>query len=379
MHKMNIKGTRKTAIFLLTVALLVMYVTGRNFLAMRQPDVVIPADGFEKRMLSDWFQGIGNTPADTPVFIQEGQEPGGTVLILGGTHPNEPAGYIAAVLFLERAQVQKGRLIVIPFANNTAFTHNSPQEGYPQYIRFLLPDGSVRTFRYGSRDTNPVYQWPDPDIYVHEPSGQRLAGSEMRNLNRAYPGQPHGVITQRIAFAILELIRKEDVDLAFDLHEASPEYPVVNAIVAHEKSLELGAMAAMDLEGRGIPFRLEPSPRNLRGLSHREWGDHTDVMAILMETGNPIQGRLRGRTNEALALTGKDKFYQKAAKLGSLFIPYEDDQPIALRTARHVTAIMTFLEMLGFISEEKSVIVNNIPDYNDIIDKGIEAFLLSIS
>lgn len=379
MHKMNIKGTRKTAIFLLTVALLVMYVTGRNFLAMRQPDVVIPADGFEKRMLSDWFQCIHNTPADTPVFIQEGQEPGGTVLILGGTHPNEPAGYIAAVLFLERAQVQKGRLIVIPFANNTAFTHNSPQEGYPQYIRFLLPDGSVRTFRYGSRDTNPVYQWPDPDIYVHEPSGQRLAGSEMRNLNRAYPGQPHGVITQRIAFAILELIRKEDIDLAFDLHEASPEYPVVNAIVAHEKSLELGAMAAMDLEGRGIPFRLEPSPRNLRGLSHREWGDHTDVMAILMETGNPIQGRLRGRTNEALALTGKDKFYQKAAKLGSLFIPYEDDQPIALRTARHVTAIMTFLEMLGFISEEKSVIVNNIPDYNDIIDKGIEAFLLSIS
>jgi hypothetical protein len=379
LHKMNIKGTRKTAIFLLTVALLVMYVTGRNFLAMRQPDVVIPADGFEKRMLSDWFQGIHNTPADTPVFIQEGQEPGGTVLILGGTHPNEPAGYIAAVLFLERAQVQKGRLIVIPFANNTAFTHNSPQEGYPQYIRFLLPDGSVRTFRYGSRDTNPVYQWPDPDIYVHEPSGQRLAGSEMRNLNRAYPGQPHGVITQRIAFAILELIRKEDIDLAFDLHEASPEYPVVNAIVAHEKSLELGAMAAMDLEGRGIPFRLEPSPRNLRGLSHREWGDHTDVMAILMETGNPIQGRLRGRTNEALALTGKDKFYQKAAKLGSLFIPYEDDQPIALRTARHVTAIMTFLEMLGFISEEKSVIVNNIPDYNDIIDKGIEAFLLSIS
>jgi len=376
---MNVKGTRKTAMILLAIALLIMYITGRNFLAMRQPDVVIPADGFEKRMLSDWFQGIGNTPADTPVFIQEGQEPGGTVLILGGTHPNEPAGYIAAVLFLERAQVQKGRLIVIPFANNTAFTHNSPQEGYPQYIRFLLPDGSVRTFRYGSRDTNPVYQWPDPDIYVHEPSGQRLAGSEMRNLNRAYPGQPHGVITQRIAFAILELIRKEDIDLAFDLHEASPEYPVVNAIVAHEKSLELGAMAAMDLEGRGIPFRLEPSPRNLRGLSHREWGDHTDVMAILMETGNPIQGRLRGRTNEALALTGKDKFYQKAAKLGSLFIPYEDDQPIALRTARHVTAIMTFLEMLGFISEEKSVIVNNIPDYNDIIDKGVEAFLSPVS
>ena len=376
---MNVKGTRKTAMILLAIALLIMYITGRNFLAMRQPDVVIPADGFEKRMLSDWFQGIGNTPADTPVFIQEGQEPGGTVLILGGTHPNEPAGYIAAVLFLERAQVQKGRLIVIPFANNTAFTHNSPQEGYPQYIRFLLPDGSVRTFRYGSRDTNPVYQWPDPDIYVHEPSGQRLAGSEMRNLNRAYPGQPNGVITQRIAFAILELIRKEDIDLAFDLHEASPEYPVVNAIVAHEKGLELGAMAAMDLEGRGIPFRLEPSPRNLRGLSHREWGDHTDVMAILMETGNPIQGRLRGRTDEALALTGKDKFYQKAAELGNLFIPYEDDQPIALRTARHVTAIMTFLEMLGFISEEKSVIVNNIPDYNDIIDKGIEAFLLSIS
>ena len=74
---MNVKGTRKTAMILLAIALLIMYITGRNFLAMRQPDVVIPADGFEKRMLSDWFQGIGNTPADTPVFIQEGQEPGG--------------------------------------------------------------------------------------------------------------------------------------------------------------------------------------------------------------------------------------------------------------------------------------------------------------
>ena len=43
------------------------------------------------------------------------------------------------------------------------------------------------------------------------------------------PGRPDGSITEKMAYAIVEMIKKEKVDLAFDLHEASPEYPVVNA------------------------------------------------------------------------------------------------------------------------------------------------------
>jgi hypothetical protein len=377
--KFKIKGTPLTATLLLILVAFVAFISARQFMSMWQPDVVVPAPGFEKHMLSEWFDGIKDTPADTPVYIQEGEEPGGTVFIMGGTHANEPAGALSAVLFVERAQVKKGRLIVVPFANMMAFSHNSAQDAHPQRIHFTLPDGSTRSFRYGSRATNPIYQWPDPDVYIHPQSKQELAGSEIRNLNRAHPGTPDGELTQRLAYALRQMIKKEHVDLAFDLHEASPEYPVVNAIVAHERSMELAAMVAMEMEMAGIPIRLEPSPKNLHGLTHREWGDYTETMPILMETANPSQGRLRGKTNEHLVLTGEDKFYKRAAKLGLLFVPYEEDQPLDLRVARHVTAIMSFLESLGFYDPSKEVLVEGIPTYEEIVEKGLGAFLSPVA
>ncbi|MGD9822443.1 MAG: succinylglutamate desuccinylase/aspartoacylase family protein, partial [Aminobacteriaceae bacterium] len=290
---MKLKGTPLTAVLLLALALGLSALAAVQFRAMWADDIFVPASGFEKHLLSEWFGGIRDTPADTPVYIQEGTEPGGTVLILGGTHPTEPASMMTATLFLERAKVTKGRLIVIPQANIMGFTHNSPQEAHPRSISFAAADGSRRTFRFGSRLTNTVHEWPAPDIYIHPASGQQLPGKERGNLNRCYPGVPDGSLTERLAYALTELVRKEKADLSFDLHEASPEYPVVNAIVAHERSMELAAMAAMDLEGKGVPIRLEPSPKNLRGLTHREWGNYTETMPILMETGNPVQGRLR--------------------------------------------------------------------------------------
>jgi len=86
----EIKGNRKTAIILLTVALLLAAWTGKNFLEMRKPDIVVPADGFSNHLLSEWFENIADTAVDTPVYIQDSGVPGASVLIMGGTHPNEP-------------------------------------------------------------------------------------------------------------------------------------------------------------------------------------------------------------------------------------------------------------------------------------------------
>jgi hypothetical protein len=95
-----------------------------------------------------------------------------------------------------------------------------------------------------------------------------------------------------------------------------------------------------------------------------------------METANPSQGRLRGRTDEALALTGKDKAYARARDMGNLFVPYLDgDQPIALRVARHLTAIRLFMEMMPFFYEGKDIVVDGIPDYEDMIGNGIGYYL----
>lgn len=373
---LNFKGNRATALLLLGLSLFVCFIVGRGFLAQWAPDKVVPSHGFEQKMLSDYFDGLKGTPMDTPVFVQEGNEKGGSVLVLGGTHPNEPSGYMSAVLFLERANVKKGRLFIIPFGNMSGFNNTLAQEASPNKIQFTLADKSVRTFRYGSRDTNPVVMWPTPDVYVHKASGQNLAGNESKNLNRAYPGDPNGSPTEKLAYGIMELLRKEKITLAFDLHEASPEYPVVDAVVAHESSMELAAASAMELKGKGIEIRLEPSPKNLRGLSHREWGDATETMPILLESANPSQGRLRGRTDEALVMVGKDKSYLKAAALGRLFVPFDESgKPLDLRTARHVATISAFVEMLELFDESTGVILEGVPDYEAILDKGVGNYL----
>ena len=78
---------------------------------------------------------LRGTAGDTPVFELRGREPGGTMLVLGGTHADEPAGYLAAVLLVERARVDAGRLLVMPRANASGFTHNYPQEGHPVVLR----------------------------------------------------------------------------------------------------------------------------------------------------------------------------------------------------------------------------------------------------
>ena len=368
-------GTTKTAWALLVLTALVGVWVGISFISMWQTDPLYPAPGFKKKMLSDYFAGIKGSPADTGVYIQAGPEKGGTVLVLGNTHGNEPAGRLAAVLLLENAKVKKGRLILIPTANPMNLTHNAPQDAHPQRLDLKLPSGKVRQFRMGARTSNPIYEWPLPDTYIHPASGQQLAGSEKSNLNRCYPGLADGAPTERLAYAIVQLIKKEKVDLAVDLHEASPEYPVVNAMVAHARAMDLAAMVAMELEGLGIGIRLEPSPKNLRGLSHREWGAATDAMAVLLETANPSHGRFRGKTDQRLALTGKDKAYAKAATLGRLYIDYKGDQPLAYRVGRHLTVLDLLFQYLGEAVPEKAVEISGIPSLKELMKKGVPAYL----
>lgn len=93
------------------------------------------------------------------------------------------------VLLIENAQPEAGTLYVIPRTNNSAFTCTDPQEGAPMRFTIDTPNGE-RWFRFGSRATNPIHQWPDPEIYVHASSGQRLSGSETRNINRSTRGVP---------------------------------------------------------------------------------------------------------------------------------------------------------------------------------------------
>jgi predicted deacylase len=364
-----------TAAGLLVLAAVTVVLAARAFLSMTCAEPVHPAPGLTRQeLLSGYFPALAGTPGDTDVFIFEGREPGGTVLVTGGTHANEPAGYVSAVVLAENLRVVKGKVVVIPRANASGFTCSDPQEANPQRFTVETP-GGPRVFRLGSRLTNPVHQWPDPTLYEN-PAGQMLSASEVRNLNRCYPGRPDGYLTERVAYGIMELIRKEKVDLGIDLHESAPEYPVIDAIVFHDASAELAALAQMSLQSEGLEFRLEASPPNLRGLSHREWGDAAGIKAVLVETPNPAQGRLKGRTTAALVVDGKDKDYLKASRLGRLFIPYDEKGvPLSERVARHLAGIEAVLQSLAELEPEKAVVIEGVPAWRRVLDEGLGPFL----
>ncbi len=362
------------SVFLLG-AMALGYFSGKSFMSMHIDDHIFPSSGLtENKMLSEYFPKLKKTPGDTPVFIFQGEQPGRNILILGGAHPNEPAGTIAAILLVENIHVQAGKVIIIPWANHSGFTHNDPQEGSPQRFSIRTQDGQ-RWFKYGSRLTNPIHQWPDPTVYIN-PSGQKLAGTECRNLNRSYPGRRNGNLTEKIAFGIMEVLISENIDLALDLHEAAPEYPVINAIVFHESSAEIASIAFMELQLSNLEFRLEASPPNLRGLSHREWGDFAKVKAVLLETANVSHGRLKGKPSASLITEGRDKNYVKADKLGRLFVPFKEEGiPLKLRVARHLASIEALISALQEEDPTKIFAIHGLPSVERVKIEGIGQFL----
>lgn len=353
----------------------ICFFSSLEFLSMHKDDTVYPSPGLSsKKKLSSYFSNLTGSPGDTDVYVFNGKEEGGNLLIVGGTHPNEPAGFLAAVCLIENIQVRKGRVIIIPQANHSGFTHNDPFEGNPPRFPIKIAEGT-RWFRFGSRLTNPIHQWPDPAIYKN-PAGQNLAGTEIRNLNRNYPGKEHGHLTERLAYSIIELIREEDIDIAVDLHEAAPEYPVINAIVFHENSAELAAVTFMELQMHDLEFRLEESPQGLRGLSHREWGDHAHIKALLFESANASHGRLKGKPSISLIVDGKDKNYVKAAKLGRLFVPFDEEGiPLRQRVARHVAAVQALLSSLAELDPDNAIEIKHMPSHARINIEGIGLYL----
>lgn len=367
------KSMRITIVIIIAVLL---WLSSRDFLASRVPIAIYPSSSQSKlAALSDYNPLLRDSRGDSDIYMFEGSEPGGTVLILGGVHPNEPAGFMAAILLAENIQVNRGRFIIIPRANNSAFTHTEPGEATPRSFDVQTVNG-VRTFSVGSRLTNPLDQWPDPEVYRHFPSGQELSGAETRNLNRSFPGRADGTFTERVAAALTELIRREHVDLTIDLHEASPEYPVINAIVAHDRAIELATLANMNLQAAGLEFAIEPSPQNFHGLSHRELGDSTSTFATLMETANIMQGRLRGASLPEKVLSGCDPCYLKAASANLVRVPYDSSGiSLEVRVGRHLAGIHELCAALEFAVPEKAVSYTGIPDYIELQTKKIGAFL----
>ena len=358
------------------LALLVF--SGISFYQSRRlKEPVVVSDGVTQVVrLSKYFSGVEGTANDCNMYILEGKEPGATFCILGGTHPEEPAGRLAAWIFAENAVLQKGRLIVVLSANRSATTVTRVGGAYPP--EFSIPTSwGEQGFRMGDRWSNPLDQWPDPEVYIHYPSGQYLAYVDVRNLNRCWPGRPNGTLTERTTYAFMEMIRKEKVDIVIDLHEAELQYPVISTIVSHEKAQDLAAIVSMTLtDMEGFKMGMEFSPKNLHGLSHREIGDFSDAAGLLFEAPEPFLDATRGKTNTEQLLTGKDDFVVRAGQHGLLFEKIDaNGWPIDKRVGRHTSAVLQTMVSWTEMHPDKPMVCDSIPRYADVVARGLGQYL----
>jgi predicted deacylase len=365
-------GGRKTfpyfKVLCLVIALVLAFFAGREFYELRHfKETVVSAPGLtEVKMLSDYLSSLKGTWMDTPIFVYDSGVPGGSVLYMANVHPYEPASSLSAYILMENIKVTKGKVFVIPQGNRSGSTTGMLGNAYPKFFHVPTSFGE-KTLRIGDRGTNPLDQWPDPFTFVHYPSGQNLAYQDIRNMNRTYPGRKNGTLTERASYAIMELIRQEKIDLSIDIHEASLMYPVVSTYVAHERSFDLAMMAAMTLTASSFDMKCESSPKGLRGLSHREWGDYSDTLAVLMETPEPFIDRVVGPMTEELFTEGKDEFLATAAKHGLTYTPYtlEFGSPLWYRCGRHLSGALEAINQMNQFFPEKEVIVEW-PTYEEL-------------
>jgi hypothetical protein len=328
-----------------------------------------PGDGVTgQRKLSDYFQPLRDTNLDTDVYILDSGKPGATGLLIGGTHGNEMAGSVAALVALENSVVTTGKLIVIPYTNRSAQSVKDTRNHIePRHL--IQSRGGERYLTYGDRRTDIVDQESaDPDEYEN-PGGYVLKnGKESRNLNRTYPGKPGGTRTEQLAYAIIALILKEQVDFSLDMHEANtPETdkqddgdyrPGGNkrlsyTLVSHPRGLEIAAFALLAMEeDTHISMKLEESNTKYRGLSHLEIGDATNCLSYLSESPNPGQDRSRKNAD----------------------VVSDSKYPLTHRVGMHLRLFKHLADAYADYND-KALTIENLPEYQDLLAGDIGEFL----
>jgi hypothetical protein len=328
-----------------------------------------PGEGVtDQRKLSDYFPLLRDSNLDTDVFILDSGKPGATGLIIGGTHGNEMAGSVAALVALENAVVTEGRLIVIPYTNRSAQSvADTRNEIDPRHL--IQSRGGERYLTYGDRRTDIVDQKSeDPDEY-RNPGGYVLKnGKESRNLNRTYPGKQDGTPTEQLAYAIITLVKKEQVDFSLDMHEANtPETDTRDngdyrpggnkrlsyTLVSHPRGLEIAAYALLAMEeDTHLSMKLEESNTEYRGLSHLEIGDATSCLSYLSESPNPGQDRTRKNAD----------------------VVSDSKYPLTHRVGMHLRLFKHLADAYADYND-KSLIIENLPEYQDLLAGDIGQFL----
>ena len=142
----------------------------------------------ENVVTHDTYKIMEGTTLETEVHVFKSSIEGPTIFITGGTHGDEVAGWKAAEKLITEEYYKNyiGTVIVIPYLNALGV---SLQQRYPGV------------------SSSGLYE-----------------GIQYSDLNRAFPGDAEGTITEKLAYAICEEVRKYNPKYVVDLHESRGSY-----------------------------------------------------------------------------------------------------------------------------------------------------------
>lgn len=283
-----------------------------------------PGPGVTRQFsLGEIFPPIQGTAADTPVYVLEGEQRGPVVFVAGGVHPSEPAGVLAAISLVERAEVERGTLVVVPYANPLAIEAD-------RTTPFVVGD-EERQFHHGSRLTFKKFHPELDGNDIETPSGRLVGARDTRNLNRVWPGRAGGTPTEQLAYAITRLMKEEGVHIAFDLHETTfGRKNLVWTLAANTSYAEL-LEAACNQVNREIQLDLiRPRPTDTpAGLSRTAWGPATGAIAFLTETSRagatPMEMRVAIQLEMIDAVLTALGGFEEGLQTGFTFFPGFED------------------------------------------------------
>jgi len=355
----------------IAVMLMSLLLAGQSWASAIKLDVR-PGQGVTGQgMISDYFAPLKNTNLDTPIYYLDSGKPGATMLIMGGTHANELAGSVTALLMVENFKIEAGRLIVMPYTNRSGLSVRDTRKGIKREHQITTRLGQ-RVLLYGDRRTDEFDQGAeDPDSYINPVGYELKNGKEARNLNRAYPGKADGTATEQLAYTIIEMIKKEKIDLCIDYHEArtpdkklnyDKEYgtgggtskaPLAYTLISHPRGIEVGAYALLGMEeDTNKSFRLEESNPSFRGLSHLEIGQATDCLSFISETPNPGQDKWRSNPD----------------------VINDNKYPLAHRVGMHLRIFYNLATSYSDL-EGKAFSVNGLPGFDEIMKNDVGFYL----
>ena len=99
---MNEKMIRNIKIIALLISFTLMILAGISFYQHRNySEAVVPSsDLSEVKKLSEYFSELEGTPSDCNIYFFDSGNEGGTLFLIGGTHPEEPAANLSAQVFV---------------------------------------------------------------------------------------------------------------------------------------------------------------------------------------------------------------------------------------------------------------------------------------